>query len=785
MIARRSFPASFSIAVLLAAPLVAATPGTAHATHAPDATTKVVFNNPTDTNPQSPTRRTAISDELIALIGKAEAPSTIKIAAYAINHEGIKNALLDAYRRNVGVQIVKDPNTDQGEYGVRWAQLKTALKSDTTKKSWAITCQDSGTGGGCLVEKANNKMHNKFALFEINGKKVVFQSSANLNYSSGDGAWNNAITIVNNDNLYGQYSTYFNLLKSKNYANNAWKAFNPEAFPGGSAVQFFPQEGRPHSPIEDPIEDILRKVDCTRVNSDGTRATRIRVAMAVFTRTNLWRRLATMDPLTGKGCDIEVVYEPNSKYQLPTNMGGVKTIAWPGPLATMHSKYMAIDGYFLVKKVVDGQVVTTSERGYQAWTGSHNYTLSALWYNDEALVGVRYPPYVEKYFQNFDTLKMASGSGGSGRLALADGELEVSDLERSELDTLNADTTTSPPVAGNWSQPNASYVYGDFTGDGKADVMAFYDYGGAQTKAWLFRSDGGALSPSVSWESCVGCWTRTAATYVAGDFTGDGKADVMAYYDYGAGNTKAWLFRSDGALLYTSVSWESCAGCWTKAAATYVSGDFTGDGLADVMALYENGGSHTTAFLFTSNGSRLYPTISWESSVGSWTKDSGAYVAGDFTGDGKADVMAFYDNGSAQTRAWLFRSDGSRLYPSVSWNSCGGCWNQTAATYVAGDFTGDGKADVTAFYDYGAGQAKAWLFRSEGAQFSPSVTVTWESCAGCWEKTKATYGAGDFSGDGKADVMAFYDYDGARTKAWLFTSAGAALGSGSVAWDSN
>ena len=531
MIAHRSLRASFAIAAVLAAQLVAATPGPAHASHAPDATTKVIFNNPNDTNPLSPTRRTAISDELIALIGKAEAPSTIKIAAYAFNHEGIKNALLNAHRRSVGVQILKDPNTDQGEYGLRWAELKAALRSDTAQKSWATTCQDSGTGGGCLVLRANNKMHNKFALFEINGKKVVFQSSANLNYSSGDAAWNNAITIVNNDNLHGQYSTYFNLLKGKNYSNNAWKAFNPEAFPGGSAFHFFPQEGRPHSPIDDPIEDILRNVDCTRVNSDGTRATRIRVAMAVFTRTNLWKRLASMDPLTGNGCDIEVLYEPNSNYQLPSNMGGVRLIAWPGPLPTMHSKYMAIDGYFLVRSVVNGQVVIKSERGHQAWTGSHNYTLYALWYNDEALVGVRYAPYVEKYFQNFDALKAASGVGSSGRLVLTDRELEVSDLERSELDTLNADTnttTTQPPAAGSWSQASASYVYGDFTGDGKSDVMAFYDYGASHTKAWLFRSDGAALSPTVSWDSCVGCWTKTAASYVAGDFTGDGKAVLRA-----------------------------------------------------------------------------------------------------------------------------------------------------------------------------------------------------------------------------------------------------------------
>ena len=54
---------------------------------------------------------------------------------------------------------------------------------------------------------------------------------------------------------------------------------------------------------------------------------------------------------------------------------------------------------------------------------------------------------------------------------------------------------------------NIKLVAGDFNHDGYSDVMAFYDYGGAETRAWLFRSNpNGVNPPLIIWDSGAGNW---------------------------------------------------------------------------------------------------------------------------------------------------------------------------------------------------------------------------------------------------------------------------------------
>jgi hypothetical protein len=317
-------------------------------------------------------------------------------------------------------------------------------------------------------------------------------------------------------------------------------------------------------------------------------------------------------------------------------------------------------------------------------------------------------------------------------------------------------------------------VTGDFTGDGIADVVSFYNYGNNQVKAWLFpgTSTGSLGPPTVIWDSGVNAWNWNALTFLAGDFTGDGRTDVMAIHDDGGGRTTFWLFAGTGTGIAAPVQvWDSGAGNFNWSRAQFVAGDFNGDRKVDIGAFYDYGSARTKAFLWPGTTASTWTLTGpvWDSGVNNWNASQAKYVAGDFTGDGKADVLAFYNYGSAHTKAFLWPGIATGLGAvSAVWDSGVGNFDWSRAQFVAGDFNGDGKADVVAFYDYGSAHTKAFLWPGTTASTWTLTGSVWDSGVNNWNTSQAKYVAGDFTGDGRADVLAFYNYGSAHTKAWLW-----------------
>ncbi|MFD2122982.1 FG-GAP repeat domain-containing protein [Streptomyces cirratus] len=100
---------------------------------------------------------------------------------------------------------------------------------------------------------------------------------------------------------------------------------------------------------------------------------------------------------------------------------------------------------------------------------------------------------------------------------------------------------------------------GDFDGDGRADVGVLYDYDqtdrGNRSGLWTFTSTGsGFSSPKKVWDSegdAVKSWNWDVSKPVAGDFNGDGKADLVSCTttgpDEGGNHTGLWTFTSTGS----------------------------------------------------------------------------------------------------------------------------------------------------------------------------------------------------------------------------------------------
>jgi serralysin len=359
-------------------------------------------------------------------------------------------------------------------------------------------------------------------------------------------------------------------------------------------------------------------------------------------------------------------------------------------------------------------------------------------------------------------------------------------------------TATSASV--NVSSPSLSpesrrTVSGDFNGDGYSDVVALYDYGSSRTKVWFFRGNStGMAGPVEVWDAGVGNWDWARTKLVAGDFNGDGLADVTAFYDYGSAQTKAWSFRGtvDG-VDPPVVTWDSGVNNWHASRANPVAVNFNNDAYSDVIAFYDNGTvaeyGQTLTDVWPLPGSAngidrvktgLFGSGAWRSSYWDWWRTK--LVAVDFDGGG-GDVIAFYDYGSSHTRAWLFGgiSDGVRE-PTVIWDSGLGNWDLSRTKLVSGDVNGDGYGDVIAFYDYGWSRTKAWLLQGGSSGVAGPVEI-WDSGAG-WDLGRTKLTAGDVNGDGFADVTAFYDYQTSHTIAWLFRGNSSGIEQPVGIWDS-
>ncbi|MEU5150160.1 FG-GAP-like repeat-containing protein [Streptomyces yangpuensis] len=307
------------------------------------------------------------------------------------------------------------------------------------------------------------------------------------------------------------------------------------------------------------------------------------------------------------------------------------------------------------------------------------------------------------------------------------------------------------------------------------------------------------------------------------DFNGDGKADVGVLYDYGQQTdgtfrTGLWTYLSTGSGFANPVKvWDSTAsgfGSWNWDRSKVTTGDFDGDGKADVGVLYNNGQSgegvnQTALWTFTSTGSGFSgPVKKWDNvsaGTGSWNWNRSKVTTGDFDGDGKDDVGVLYNNGqnaggANQTALWTLTSTGADFSnPVKKWDNVSagsGSWNWDRSKVVAGDFTGDGKADVGVLYDNGqtsagVNQTALWTFASTGSGFS-GPSRKWDNVSagsGSWNWDRSKVTTGDFNGDGRADVGVLYDNgqteDGRNQSAlWTFTSTGSDFSNPAKKWES-
>ncbi|MGW7318408.1 FG-GAP-like repeat-containing protein [Streptomyces sp. NPDC054854] len=216
---------------------------------------------------------------------------------------------------------------------------------------------------------------------------------------------------------------------------------------------------------------------------------------------------------------------------------------------------------------------------------------------------------------------------------------------------------------------------GDLTGDGKPDLLARATSGNGTL--WVYPGLGnGHFGDRVD----NGGWSGMERVSGVGDVTGDGKADVAAV-DKATG--KLWIYpgQSNGRLGTRIDN----GGGWGDIRITG-SEDLNGDGRGDLLAIDEASGKLWT-YPGLSNGhfgNRIESGSNWDSMnpVGS---------VGDLTGDGKNDVAAVEESSG---KLWIYPGVGNGQLTNRIQAGTG--WGAMSAISGAGDYTGDGKDDLIA-----------------------------------------------------------------------------------------
>ena len=300
-----------------------------------------------------------------------------------------------------------------------------------------------------------------------------------------------------------------------------------------------------------------------------------------------------------------------------------------------------------------------------------------------------------------------------------------------------------------WGPDQPRYAV-DLTGDGAADIVGFGLDG-----IWASLNNGNGTFQLPNMVLCgfsfhTG-WTVSRHPRFVADLTGDGRADIVGFGDEGV-----WTAQNNGDGTFQHIEF-GVAGFgysqgWRVDRHPRFVTDITGDGKADLIGFGDDG-----VWVALGNGDGTFQSPNFAvADLGynqGWRVGQDPRYVIDVTGDGKADVVGFDDDG-----VWvaLGNGDGTFQPPSLvlaDFNSAHG-WDGTRHLRILGDLNGDHRGDIIGFGDAGVYAA---LSNGDGTFAAATFILAAMGYDDGWRIENNPRFAADVSGDGQADLIGFGD----------------------------
>ncbi len=282
--------------------------------------------------------------------------------------------------------------------------------------------------------------------------------------------------------------------------------------------------------------------------------------------------------------------------------------------------------------------------------------------------------------------------------------------------------------AGNAPVNLVDVVTGNFTGDGLTDIAGM----DPNTGVWWVGVSNGSSFTFTPWTAWVVSPNVTWVDVRTGNFVGDGKTDIVARWQ----QTGQWYVNVSNGNSFTPSLWAT----WSPAVtwADVLAADFNGDGKTDLTGRVLQSGQWWVGL--SSGGSfntQSTPWTTWSPNV-TWAD----VQAADFNGDGKMDIVGRW----LQAGQWYVGlSNGTNSFNTTLWATWSAAPGVTWVDVHVGDFTGDGKADIVGRWLQGG---QWYVGTSTGSAFNTSLWATWSNAV-TWSDVMV----GDFNGDGKLDIV--------------------------------
>ncbi|HEY4089430.1 MAG TPA: alkaline phosphatase family protein [Bryobacteraceae bacterium] len=301
-----------------------------------------------------------------------------------------------------------------------------------------------------------------------------------------------------------------------------------------------------------------------------------------------------------------------------------------------------------------------------------------------------------------------------------------------------------------WMVEKHPRLLADLTGNGRADIVGFGDAG-----VWTARNNGdGSFQPLKFVVAEFGYdhgWRVDQHPRFLADITGDKRADIVAF-----GNDGVWVALSNGDGTFQSprlvINGFNYNQGWRVDQHPRFVTDLTGDGKADIVGFGNDG-----VWVALSNGDGTFQppqlVLAGFNPGQGWDVER-PRIMGDLNGDRRADIIGFGNDG-----VWTALSNGTGGFAAASFILADLGYNQgwrvESHPRFAADVTGDGKADIVAF-----GNDGVWVSVAGGSG-AKLVLQAFNYNTG-WRVPFHPRYLADLNGDSKADIIGFGD-DGVWT----------------------